>query len=157
ILTLGDVSRPRFSHYGPWPGEYRSRGAVRHWDAATGKPLDPPVLHQGDYAGSRPFSPDGKLVLTLSDDQTAQVWDVARPQPAGAPLVHPDRIVAGIFGTSQTVLTISSDSVLTPTPQGGGVLTGGQNQTFRLWEADTGKPIGKPISYRGKALEFSHG
>ena len=34
------------------------------------------------------FSPDGKTVLTGSDDKTARLWDVKTGQPIGAPLKH---------------------------------------------------------------------
>ena len=37
------------------------------------------------------FSPDGKTVLTGSDDKTARLWDAATGQPVGPPLAAPGR------------------------------------------------------------------
>ena len=48
---------------------------ARLWVAATGWPLAPPLQHQ-DKVWAVAFSPDGKNVLTGSDDHTARLWDV---------------------------------------------------------------------------------
>ena len=37
------------------------------------------------------FSPDGKTVLTGSEDKTARLWDAATGQPLGQPLTHQGR------------------------------------------------------------------
>lgn len=66
-----------------------SFATMRFWEAATGKQLGPPLLHQGRvYAAS--FSPDGKSALTGCHEAMAGPFDgMARlwrlPQVRGNP------------------------------------------------------------------------
>src|SRR5262249_43953971 len=46
---------------------------ARVWDAATGKPLLEPLRHDQPVEAAA-FSPDGLLLLTVSD-QTVRLWD----------------------------------------------------------------------------------
>ena len=45
--------------------------SVRLWDATTGKPVGQPLAHKGRVSAVA-FSPNGKSVLTGSDDNTVQ-------------------------------------------------------------------------------------
>jgi WD40 repeat protein len=91
------------------------------------------------------FSPDGKTALTATNDETAQLWDVATgkpigpPLPSGAVLELPDRdrTVAALFRPEgKTVLIASSYSAhlwAVPPPMGGDA------DRIRLWvEVATG-------------------
>ena len=73
------------------------------------------------------FSPDGKTVLTGSDDRTARLWDAATGRPLGLTLTHQGEVVAVAFS-----------------PDGKTVLTGSMDKTARLWDAATGRPLGLP-------------
>ena len=48
-------------------------GTAQFWDAATGKPIGPPLRHQG-LVNAVALSPDGTTALTASDDGTARLW-----------------------------------------------------------------------------------
>jgi hypothetical protein len=48
---------------------------ARLWNAATGKPLGEPMVHEG-WVYSAQFSLDGQRVVTASDDNTARLWDM---------------------------------------------------------------------------------
>ena len=86
------------------------------------------------------FSPDGKTVLTGSDDGTARLWSAADGTPIGQPLKHQGAVVAVAFS-----------------PDGKTILTGGADGTARLWSAADGTPIGRPLKHQGavKAVAFS--
>jgi WD40 repeat protein/serine/threonine protein kinase len=93
------------------------------WEAATGKPLGPPLLHQ-TVVSAVAFSPDGKTVLTGSLDTTARLWEAAGGKPLGQPLQHPGPVYSVAFS-----------------PDGATVLTACEDGGTRLWERATGKPL----------------
>jgi tetratricopeptide (TPR) repeat protein len=61
---------------------------ARLWDAATGRPAGPTLVHP-DAVWSVAFSPDGRLILTGSYGGTARLWDAATGHPIGPSLMHP--------------------------------------------------------------------
>jgi tetratricopeptide (TPR) repeat protein len=78
------------------------------------------------------FSPDGKTVLTGSQDRTARLWNTGTGKPTGPPLLHPAAVDAVTFS-----------------PDGKTILTGSLDKMVRLWDAATGQPIGKPLEHAG--------
>ena len=78
---------------------------------------------------SAAFSPDGKRIVTASEDKTARVWDAASGQPIGEPLKgHEDGVTSAAFS-----------------PDGKRIVTASWDKTARIWDAATGKPIGEPL------------
>ena len=112
---------------------------ARFWDVATGQPIGPPLTHQG-HIYPPAFSPDGRVILTPSDDGTARLWDVATGQPIGPPLAHPGGFRSAAFGAD-----------------GKTILTGGCDGTAQLWNAATGELLGSPMRHESevRAVAFS--
>lgn len=76
------------------------------------------------------FSPDGRWVLTASQDGTARVWDTASGKALGTqPLKHDAAVNCAIFS-----------------PDGKRVLTGSDDHTARVWDTYTGQPLSDPLN-----------
>jgi tetratricopeptide (TPR) repeat protein len=92
------------------------------------------MAHQ-DRVSAVAFSPDGKAVLTGSDDGTARLWDASTGLPLLSPMAHQDRVSAVAFS-----------------PDGKAVLTGSDDRTARLWDVATGRSLGPPLAHQGRVL-----
>ncbi len=101
---------------------------LQFWDAATGEPLPiNSIKNIGQYVSPQPhFSPDGKLLATIVEEEAAQLWDLSSTQPIGPPLRHRARLSAVIF---------SDDSKL--------LVTLGDDRVALVWNTATGKQLQK--------------
>src|SRR5271157_5229095 len=84
------------------------------------------------------FSPDGRWVVTASEDGTARVWEVASGKAVGQPLRHNGVIKSVAFS-----------------PDGKRVVTASADGTARVWEAATGKAVGEPLRQDGAVSSAS--
>ena len=73
---------------------------------------------------SAAFSPDGKRVVTASDDKTARVWDADSGKPLASLQGHTARVRSAAFS-----------------PDGKRVVTASEDNTARVWDADSGKTL----------------
>ncbi len=113
------------------PGwQHTARASIAAWQSHVFA-VKAVFSHQGRVTAVA-FSPDGKAVLTGSDDQTARLWDTLTGRPIGPPLTHQGVVWSVAFS-----------------PDGKAVLTGSYDQTARLWDAATGRPIGPPLAHQG--------
>ena len=120
------------------------------------------------------FSPDGKRIVTGSDDKTIRIWDAATGRQIGEPLIgHTERItsvafsydnkriVSGAFdGTIRIWDVITGKQIreiivgndykglitsVSFSPDGKSVVSGACDSTIRIWEVTTGIQIGNSL------------
>jgi WD40 repeat protein len=75
------------------------------------------------------LSPDGRRIVSGSDDNTLRVWDADSGQLIGALAGHTDKVTSVAFS-----------------PDGHLIVSGGWDNSVRLWDARTGQPIGAPLT-----------
>ena len=81
------------------------------------------------------FSQDSRWLATVSDDDTARLWDLAAPDPAAVPFVlggHRDWISAAAFS-----------------PNGRWLVTASWDGTARVWDLRSPDPSTTPLVLRG--------
>jgi WD40 repeat protein len=105
---------------------------VRIWDAATGKPIGQPLTGHLSAVFGVAYSPDGKRMVSGSNDTTVRIWDVETGQAIGQPLTGHALLVCGVAFS----------------PDGKRIVSGSFDNTLLLWDAVTGKPIGQPLTGR---------
>ena len=86
---------------------------------------------------SAQFSPDGKWILTLSDNNIMRVWDAQSGQPHTDLKRHIDAAQFSLDG--KRIVTASED----------------EDSTAQVWDAQTGRPLTDPMKLEGRAAQFS--
>ena len=136
LIVSGDDSRDETS-------DKSSPGAVQMWEIATAKPVGQSMKHE-QAVKSAEFSPDGKCIVTASDDRTARIWDASTGAAMGSPLRHLGRVNTVSFSPdSRFVVTTSEDPEL-----------GMENHSgfAQVWNAATGAKVGAVIHLEGYPL-----
>ena len=70
------------------------------------------------------FSPDGKRIVTGSEDKTVKVWDAETGQEVLALKGHTDDVSSVAFS-----------------PDGKRIVTGSEDRTVKVWDAETGQEV----------------
>jgi len=135
-----------FSPAGKWVVTASQDGTARLWDvstvtalsgvkglntdAVTGKELT--ILRHEGSVWSATFSPDGRLVVTASQDGTARLWQTSTGERV-AVMGHKGEVLSAAFS-----------------PDGAYLVTASADGTARLWDASTGEGL---FTLRGHTAE----
>ncbi|QRV96723.1 WD40 repeat-like protein [Ceratobasidium sp. AG-Ba] len=114
---------------------------VRIWDADTGAPIGEPLRGHSGSVYSVAYSPDGRRIASGSDDSTVQVCGIGMTQVLFEILIerHGDSIGKPLEGHSSSVFSVAYS------PDGRRIVSGSNDKTVRIWDADTGALIGEPL------------
>jgi WD40 repeat protein len=108
----------------PDNGQMRALGRGQASD--NGQPI---ALGDGSQAQGPVFSPDGRLVATVADDETAQVWEVETGRPVSPPLRR-----AGVQKSGAT-------NRMGFTPDGARLILTGADYRLHCWDWRAGREI----------------
>jgi hypothetical protein len=97
---------------------------VKVWDAQTGQEVLSLKGHAGGVTSVR-FSPDGRHLVSGSQDRTARVWDVSSQETG--------REILALRGHAGTVADVAYS------PDGNRLATASDDRTVRVWDAQTGQ------------------
>jgi WD40 repeat protein len=95
------------------------------WDTASGRAVTAPLRH-GGFVRAVQFSPDGRKLLSASEDGTVQLWDPETGHPVSEPMRHGARVMNAEFS-----------------PDGSQVVTFSSDKAVRIWEV-TQAPLPVP-------------
>jgi WD40 repeat protein/tetratricopeptide (TPR) repeat protein len=110
-------------------------GTVRVWDLSSGRQLM--QAEHADAVTHAAFSPDGKLLLTACADGTARAWTVATGKPLTPLMLHEQHVQRVAFSA-----------------EGRWILTAA-GPFLRLWDSQSGEPIGPPLRHSWQATEIT--
>ena len=58
---------------------------MRVWDADTGQPVGQPFTGHTNYVNDVAFSPEGKRIVSGSEDGTLRLWNADTANPSANP------------------------------------------------------------------------
>ena len=132
------ITQTRFSPDGRLffgAGDSGPSGAVRVWNAVTGKQIQEFVPGGDVWFSSAQFLPGGKyLVTSYSSDNDLYLWEIAT-----------GKVVRKFVGHTKPLLSF------TVSPDGKRILSWDDDQTMRLWDVETGEELRKLEGHPDKA------
>ena len=88
-----------------------------------------PLQGHASSVNSVAFSPDGRHIVSGSNDETIRLWDALTGGEMGNPLQGPTSWVRSVAFS----------------PDGRHIVSGSEDNTIRLWDVQTGGQVGNPL------------
>jgi WD40 repeat protein len=103
--------------------------SIRLRDTQTGNDIVPPMLGHEDHVYFVAFSPDGKHIVSASDDHTICVWNSETGDMALGPMKgHTELVYSAVFS-----------------PDGRHIVSASGDKTICIWNSDTGDMVLGPL------------
>jgi WD40 repeat protein len=110
---------------------------VRIWDVETGL-VEATLEGHTAWVKSVSFSPNGKHVVSGSDDCTVRIWDV-----------ETEEVKATLEGHTEEVRSVSFS------PEGTRVVSGSNDRTVRIWDVESGQVEASHEAHTGSVSSVS--
>jgi WD40 repeat protein/serine/threonine protein kinase/tetratricopeptide (TPR) repeat protein len=110
---------------------------IKIWDVLTGRELLAIPEAHVDIIRSLSFSPDGKRLVSGSEDKNVKVWDVE----TGAAM--------------RTVHADSSVKAISISPDGRRIFSAGEDMAIRVWNAETGEMLTNLTGHTGQVWSLA--
>lgn len=141
FLHESSVTCARFSPDGRHIATGGRDRIVRVWDAATGRPVLPP-LHHASALTSVEFSPDGFRLLTRCFD-IVNIWELAGENPSPSALLAGDSLMNTAYSANGRFFVTFGES--------------DQRIVGRVWDVASGRCVhSQPLTHVGKWSQLSH-
>ena len=129
-------------------------------------------LRHEDHVNSVQFSPDGKYIVTASDDSTAIVWNAKTRVQVGETMKHEGSVHSAQFSPGGEYIVTASNDLVTIwdaktgkqvgetmkhedwvtsaqfSPDGNYIVTASADSTAIVWGAKTGRQVGETMEHR---------
>lgn len=137
-VSIGDATSVAVSFDGELIVTGNRDGSISTW-TATGASLTANVAGHTKAIEEMDFTPDGRWLVTGSDDTTVLLWDLADPTDVPAPTV--------LGETGEIVWSVAV------APDGKTVAAASEDGTIQLWDLGTRSEVGPPLAdLEGDAL-----
>ena len=120
-------------------------GSVRVWDAKTGQPISPPMLHDRRVDGIA-FDPVAQRIASVTQGGDLRLWDAKTGQQIAADVTAPHPIPSQL-------LSAPSPFSIAFSPDGKLLLCKGANRIIRVRDAATLSPVPAFARQAGAGLE----
>jgi eukaryotic-like serine/threonine-protein kinase len=135
--SAGPYQAVAFSPDGRYLVTGKLEGVVQVWDAETGELVGTLGTHEREIRGLV-FSKDGRHLATASGDGQVKLWDATRLEETRLDekpkVLH--TLGARVAGPGVNVAF---------SPDGQRLATGGEENTIKIWDVETGREIDKPL------------